>query len=180
MVRFTPKSGHQFSVLRCPFCANSRHSALRQRMSLFDYPSVSCCRCKGTSRPSVIAARLRQPLGQRAYILSRYAPIFAATLSASSRSRASQRRSSKSLRVWGLPLRYSLTASSIKTTLKIELGSARLMPLRFAILVMYLLSASADDPDLSQGARLVAHPPCPQRHNQNLKTGPNCVARMLK
>ncbi len=47
----------------------------------------------------VIAARLRQFLGQRAYILSRYAPIFAATLSASSRSMASQRRSSKNLKV---------------------------------------------------------------------------------
>jgi hypothetical protein len=35
-------------------------------------------------------------------------------------------------------------------------------------------------PDLSQGARLVAHPPCPQHHDQNLKTGPNCVARMMK
>ena len=35
-------------------------------------------------------------------------------------------------------------------------------------------------PDLSQGARLVAHPPCPQHHDQNLKTGPNCVARMIK
>jgi hypothetical protein len=58
-------------------------------------------------------------------------------------------------------LRYSLTASSIKTTLKIELGSARLTPLRLAILVMYLLSASADDPDLSQGARLVARPLVP-------------------
>jgi hypothetical protein len=47
----------------------------------------------------VIAARLRQSLGQRANILSRYAPIFAATLSASSRSMASQHRSSKSLKV---------------------------------------------------------------------------------
>jgi hypothetical protein len=35
----------------------------------------------------------------RAYILPRYAPIYAATLSASSRSMASQRRSSKSLKV---------------------------------------------------------------------------------
>jgi hypothetical protein len=29
-VRFTPKSGHQFSALRCPLCANSGHQ-------LFDY-----------------------------------------------------------------------------------------------------------------------------------------------
>jgi hypothetical protein len=44
------------------------------------------------------------------------------------------------------------------------LGSGRLTPERFAFprLVMYLLSASADDPDLRQGRRLVAHPPCPQ------------------
>src|SRR5215472_6660228 len=102
--------------------------------------------------------------------------------SAFSRSMASKTRSSESLNVPGLPLRYCLTASSIETTFKIELSSARLTPGRFATpcLVMYPLSASADDPDLRQGRRLVAHPPCPQWHDQNLETGPNCAARMMK
>ena len=36
-VRFTPKSGHSSSVLGCPLCAKSRHSALRYRTSLFDH-----------------------------------------------------------------------------------------------------------------------------------------------
>jgi hypothetical protein len=121
--------------------------------------------------------RLRQPTKPRAHVIPRYVPIFASNFSASSPSTASQNRSSKSLKVLGSPPRYSLTASSIRTTLKLELSSARLTPLRFAIpcLVMYLLSASADDPDLRQGRRLIAHPPCPQRHDQNLDTGPNCV-----
>ena len=35
-VRFTPESGHQLSALGCPLCATSRHSALRQRLVLFD------------------------------------------------------------------------------------------------------------------------------------------------
>jgi hypothetical protein len=53
----------------------------------------------------------------------------ASTFSPSWRSMASQNRSSKSLKVLGSPLRYSLTASSIEITLKIELGSARSTPL---------------------------------------------------
>src|SRR6516164_9292804 len=36
-VRFTPKSGHWFSVSECPLCAKSRHSALRQKPPLFDH-----------------------------------------------------------------------------------------------------------------------------------------------
>jgi hypothetical protein len=36
-VRFTPKSGHRNSVVECPLCAKSRHSALRQKISLFDH-----------------------------------------------------------------------------------------------------------------------------------------------
>src|SRR5215467_13864937 len=36
-VRFTPKSGHWNSVARCPLCAKSGHSALRQRLALFDH-----------------------------------------------------------------------------------------------------------------------------------------------
>src|SRR6516225_1192501 len=35
-VRFTPKSGHWRAIVRCPLCAKSRHSALRQRLALFD------------------------------------------------------------------------------------------------------------------------------------------------
>ncbi len=113
-------------------------------------------------------ARLRQPTKPRAHVIPRYAPIFASNFSASSPSMASQNRSSKSLKVLGSPLRYSLTASSIKTTLKIELDSARLIPSRFAIpcLVMYLLSAPADNPDLSQGRRLIAHPLVPARRSE--------------
>jgi len=30
-VRFTPKSGHQLSALRCPLCAKSRHDAMQQK-----------------------------------------------------------------------------------------------------------------------------------------------------
>src|SRR5215510_3410028 len=104
------------------------------------------------------------------------------SFSASAPSIASQTRSSESLNVPGSALRYSLTASSIKTTFKIELSSGRLPPERFAIpsLVMYPLSASADGLDQRQGRRLVAHPPCPQRHDQNLETGPNYVEQMNK
>jgi hypothetical protein len=36
-VRFTPKSGHSAARSRCPLCAKSRHSALRQRLALFDH-----------------------------------------------------------------------------------------------------------------------------------------------
>jgi hypothetical protein len=36
-VRFTPKSGHWNSFSKCPLCAKSRHSALRQRLALFDH-----------------------------------------------------------------------------------------------------------------------------------------------
>jgi hypothetical protein len=35
-VCFTPKSGHCRTTVRCPLCAKSRHSALRQRLALFD------------------------------------------------------------------------------------------------------------------------------------------------
>ena len=35
-VRFTSKSGHQFSALGCPLGAKSRHSAQQQRLALFD------------------------------------------------------------------------------------------------------------------------------------------------
>jgi hypothetical protein len=65
---------------------------------------------------------------------------------------------------------------------EIELGSARLTPFRFAIpcLVMHLLSAPADDPDLSQRGRLVAHPLVPNASIRTLETGPNCVERMIK
>jgi len=34
-VRFTPESGHRNSVVECPLCAKSRHSALRKETSLF-------------------------------------------------------------------------------------------------------------------------------------------------
>jgi len=34
MSGFTPESGHELSAPRCPLCAKSRHSALRQ---LFDH-----------------------------------------------------------------------------------------------------------------------------------------------
>jgi hypothetical protein len=36
-VRFTPKSGHRDSAAKCLLCAKSRHSALRQRLALFDH-----------------------------------------------------------------------------------------------------------------------------------------------
>jgi hypothetical protein len=36
-VRFTPESGHWLSVSRCPLCAKSGHSALRQKLALFDH-----------------------------------------------------------------------------------------------------------------------------------------------
>ena len=36
-VYFTPKSGHWNSVVECPLCAKSGHSALRQGTLLFDY-----------------------------------------------------------------------------------------------------------------------------------------------
>jgi hypothetical protein len=36
-VRFTPESGHRNSVVECPLCAKSRHSALQQKVSLFDH-----------------------------------------------------------------------------------------------------------------------------------------------
>src|SRR5215469_10390885 len=36
-VRFTPKSRHWNSVSKCRLCAKSRHSALRQRLALFDH-----------------------------------------------------------------------------------------------------------------------------------------------
>ena len=36
-VRFTPESGRWNSAAECPLCANSRHSALRQRLALFDH-----------------------------------------------------------------------------------------------------------------------------------------------
>ena len=36
-VCFTSKSGHWNSVAECPLCAKSRHSALRQIMTLFDH-----------------------------------------------------------------------------------------------------------------------------------------------
>jgi hypothetical protein len=36
-VRFTPNNGHQLSALECPLSANSGHSALRQRLALFDH-----------------------------------------------------------------------------------------------------------------------------------------------
>src|SRR6516225_3202813 len=36
-VRFTPKSGHWLSVLGCPLCAKSGHSALQQGLALFDH-----------------------------------------------------------------------------------------------------------------------------------------------
>jgi hypothetical protein len=36
-VRFTSKSGHRNSVTECPLCAKSRHSALRQRLALFNH-----------------------------------------------------------------------------------------------------------------------------------------------
>jgi hypothetical protein len=35
-VRFTPKSGHRNSVAQCLLCAKSGHSALQQKLSLFD------------------------------------------------------------------------------------------------------------------------------------------------
>jgi hypothetical protein len=35
-VCFTPKSGHWGSAVKCPLCAKSRHSALQQKMSLFE------------------------------------------------------------------------------------------------------------------------------------------------
>ena len=83
------------------------------------------------------------------------------SFSASSLSIASQTRSSESLNVPGSALRYFLTASSIKTTFKIELSSGRLPPERFAIpcLVMYPLSASADGPDQCQGQATGRSPP---------------------
>src|SRR5215469_3286812 len=105
------------------------------------------------------------------------------SFSASSPSIVSQTCVSEGLNVPGSALRYSLTASSIKTTFKIELSSGRLPPERFAIpsLVMYPLSASADGPDQRQGqATKSLTPLCPQRHDQNLETGPNYVARMVK
>src|SRR5262249_26646210 len=37
-VRFTPKSGHRNSVVECPLCAKSRHSALQLR-TLFSIAS---------------------------------------------------------------------------------------------------------------------------------------------
>src|SRR5262249_12393831 len=36
-VHFTPESGHSAVQNKCPLCAKSRHSAVRQRTSLFDY-----------------------------------------------------------------------------------------------------------------------------------------------
>src|SRR5215469_12702397 len=35
MSAFLPKSGHRNSVVECPLCAKSRHSALRKETSLF-------------------------------------------------------------------------------------------------------------------------------------------------
>src|SRR5215469_13631954 len=37
VVHFTPKNRHWLSVSRRPLCATSRHSALRQRLALFDH-----------------------------------------------------------------------------------------------------------------------------------------------
>src|SRR5215469_8825201 len=49
-VRFTPESGHRYSVVECPLCAKSGHSA--QRTSLFDH-------LVGSSRAATPAASLR-------------------------------------------------------------------------------------------------------------------------
>ena len=51
-VRFTPKSGHWNSVAECPLCAISRHSALRQRLALFDHYDA-----RGTERAMASAGR---------------------------------------------------------------------------------------------------------------------------
>ena len=37
MSRFTPESGHWNLAVKCPLCAKSGHSALRQGTSLFDH-----------------------------------------------------------------------------------------------------------------------------------------------
>ena len=44
-VRITPKSGHGLARSRCPLCAKSRHSALRQRPALFDDPIGGNVQC---------------------------------------------------------------------------------------------------------------------------------------
>ena len=36
-VRFTPKSRHRRALSPCPLCAKSGHSALRQRLALFNH-----------------------------------------------------------------------------------------------------------------------------------------------
>jgi hypothetical protein len=36
-VRFTPESGHCRVTARCPLCAKSGHSAMRQKLALFDH-----------------------------------------------------------------------------------------------------------------------------------------------
>ena len=64
-VRFTPKSGHGNSVVECPLCAKSGHSALQYRTPLFDHERglVGILSVEGAPNPDIYNGQTMTGMG---------------------------------------------------------------------------------------------------------------------